>query len=301
MNIFNQYKSHVIASIGSLAFLGLLVLLLCIKPFGDSSSQSPEDMADQEMAIQFKQELMEDMPLPPPSDAQNTAEETAKQTQPAQTQPAPAATSDDVNNEPAEQEVSVMPANIDSVLIAELRKTLEEIKDIIPEDSLPKEQIQQKDTKQPKKVLADEAKNFYADRQFYYDNYRAILNLRKVYPYVLKTKETVDRMNQQLAKIKDQREKRLLIKKTEKELFSQFEKDVRNMSTTQGKLLLKLIARETSQSAYGLIKTYKGTIPATFWYGVGLIFNENLKMRYDSIGEDAQLEKVVQKYKQGKF
>jgi len=82
-------------------------------------------------------------------------------------------------------------------------------------------------------------------------------------------------------------------------LFAQFEKDVRNMTTSQGKLLLKLIARETNQSAYGLIKTYKGAIPATFWYGVGLIFHENLKLQYDSIGEDAQLEKIVQKYKRG--
>jgi len=84
-------------------------------------------------------------------------------------------------------------------------------------------------------------------------------------------------------------------------LFDQFEKDVRNMSTSQGKLLLKLIARETNESAFGLIKTYKGAIPATFWYGVGLIFKENLKMGYDSIGEDAQLEKVVKKFKLGKL
>lgn len=296
MNILKKYRSHVIASIGSLAFLGLLILLLCIKPFGDSNSITPEDLADQELAVQFKQEIIEDIPLPPPSDSQNTTEETTKETQSV-----PEATSDDVDNEPAEQEVSVMPDNIDSVLIVELRKAMEEIRNMATEDSLPKNQNQQKETKQPQKVLADDARNFYIDRQFYYDNYRAILNLRKVYPYVLKTKETVDRMNEQLAKITDQRERRRLIKKSEKELFAQFEKDVRNMSTSQGRLLLKLIARETNQSAYGLIKTYKGAIPATFWYGVGLIFNENLKMQYDSIGEDAQLEKIVQKYKMGKL
>ena len=73
------------------------------------------------------------------------------------------------------------------------------------------------------------------------------------------------------------------------------------MSTSQGRLLLKLISRETDQTAYGLIKTYKGGIPATFWYGVGLLFHENLKMQYDSLGEDAQLEKIVQRYKMGKL
>ena len=297
MNIYNKYKSHIIASAGSLAFLGLLILFLCIKPFSDSEKQTPDDKADQELALQFKQEFMDEIPLPPPAATQqNTTEETTKDTQTS-----PATTSEDVNNEPADQEESIMPANIDSILVAELRKAIEDIKDITPKDSLLKDKIQQKETKQTKTVLADDAKNFYIDRQFYYDNYRAILNLKKVYPYVQRTKETVDRMNEQLAKITDQREKRKLIKKTEKELFAQFEKDVRNMSTSQGKLLLKLISRETNQSAYGLIKTYKGAIPATFWYGVGLIFKENLKTEYDSIGEDAQLEKIVQKYKLGKL
>ena len=93
-------------------------------------------------------------------------------------------------------------------------------------------------------------------------------------------------------------EKRKLIRKTEKELFGQFEKDVRKMSYSQGKLLLKLIARETNESAFGLIKIYKGGIPATFWYSVGLVFQEDLKAKYDSTGEDALLEKIVRKYKE---
>ena len=294
MNIFNKYKSHFIASIGTLAFLGLLIVILCIKPFGDSNTLNPDDLADQELPIQFQPELLEDIPLPPPSNSQNTSEETTKESQAKEiTSP------EDIEQGPQNLEVSVTTAKVDSVLIAELRKTMDEIKNTTPDDTVKKEQIQQKDVQQAQKNLADNAQNFYADRQFYYDNYRAILNFKKVYPYVQRTKEIVARMNSQLATIKDNREKRKLIKQAEKELFAQFEKDVRNMSTSQGKLLLKLIARETNQSAYGLIKTYKGTIPATFWYGVGLIFHENLKLQYDSIGEDAQLEKIVQKYKRG--
>ena len=60
-------------------------------------------------------------------------------------------------------------------------------------------------------------------------------------------------------------------------------------------------SRETNESAFGLIKTYKGGIPATFWYSVGLIFQEDLKAKYDSTGEDALLEKIVKKYKQGEI
>jgi hypothetical protein len=295
MNIYTKYKSHFIASMGSLAFLGLLIVILCVKPFGDSNTLNPEDTADQELPIQFQPEKLEDLPLPP-SNTRTASEETTKESQ------SKGVTSQqDVEEDPGDQEVSIMPANIDSVLITELRKAMDEIKNTLPDDTIKKEQLKPADIQQVQKNLTENAENFYADRQFYYDNYRAILNFKKVYPYVQRTKQIVDRMNSQLATIKDKKEQRKLIKIAEKELFQQFEKDVRNMSTSQGKLLLKLIARETNQSAYGLIKTYKGAIPATFWYGVGLIFHENLKAQYDSIGEDAQLEKIVQKYKNGKL
>ena len=296
MNIFNKYKSHVIASFGTLAISGLLMLVFCTKPFGDSDSQNSGDAANMEVPIEFKPELIQDLRLPTPSNTQNFTQQTAKESQSS-----PKVSSTDIDVEPSDQGVSVMPANIDSVLITELKKAMEEIKIAAPDDSLQKEEITKKNIQQTKKEMADRARNFNEERQFYYDNYRAIYNLRKVYPYVLKTRDIVAKMNSDLAKIKDSGERRRLIKKSEKQLFDQFEKDVRNMSTSQGKLLLKLIARETNESAFGLIKTYKGAIPATFWYGVGLIFKENLKMGYDSIGEDAQLEKVVKKFKLGKL
>jgi len=46
---------------------------------------------------------------------------------------------------------------------------------------------------------------------------------------------------------------------------------------------------------------YRYTCPATFWYGVGLLFQENLKVQYDSLREDTLFEKIVVKYKQGKL
>ena len=296
MNIFNTYKSHFIAAIGSVAFLGLLILLLCIKPFGNSDAMNPDNTADQELPVEFQKDLMDESPLPPPATSQNNTEETSKETMASLM-----ASSEADEKESQDMGESIMPANSDSVLVAELRKAINEIKIMASDDSLPKDQDNQVTPSKTQPVLADNTRNFNEERQFYYDNYRSILNLRKVYPYVIRTKDLVDKMNKQLATIKDNRERKRLIKKAEKELFDQFEKDIRNMSTSQGKLLLKLIARETNQTAFGLIKTYKGAIPATFWYGVGLLFHENLKLQYDSIGEDKQLEKIVQRYKLGKL
>lgn len=184
-------------------------------------------------------------------------------------------------------------------MLTEIKKDVEEIKIIIPEDTLTKQQVQTQTTNEVKKALMDNNKKAYSDAKFFYDNYRTIKNIRFLYPYVMKVRQVTTDLNNQLATMKDNQEKRKLIRKTEKELFSQFEKDVRKMSYSQGKLMLKLIARETNESAFGLIKTYKGGIPATFWYSVGLVFQEDLKAKYDSTGEDALLEKIVRKYKQG--
>ena len=297
MNILNKYSSHTIAAIGTLFFFGLFILLLFMKPFGDSTSANPDDLADAEVPIQFQKDLSDDIPLPPPpANSQNTSVESVTDNQ---SKYIPSA--QDVDEEPQSEDVGTTTAKKDSILIAEIKMEIVDIKNILPEDTIKKNQITQKDIQQFQQTLANTTRNTFEDRKFIYDNYRAIMSFKKVYPYVQKTKEVIIRLNSQLAKMKNNNEKRLLIKQTEKELYAQFEKDVRNMSTSQGKLLLKLIARETNQTAYGLIKTYKGVVPATFWYGVGLIFHENMKAQYDSIGEDAQLEKIVQKYKLGKL
>lgn len=291
MNIYTKYKSHFIAAFSSLIIYTLFFLFLFIKPGDDNSTVN----TDMDLAIQFK--LLDEIPLPTPSQTEKTSEENIKESQPK-------ATPTIVENFEKETENSgetVQSASNDSVLIAEIKKALEEIKGSMPEDSLPKESIQPNIIEKSQQNLADKSKNYYEERQFYYNNYRTIMNIKMLYPYVLKARQAIDNLNVQLASVSDRQEKRRLIKKTEKDLFNQYEKDVRKMSYSQGKLLLKLLARETNQSAYGLIKTYRGGFPATFWYSVGLIFHEDLKARYDSVGEDALLEKIVQKYKKGNF
>ena len=298
MNIFNKYKhnSHFIAALGTLAIYGLFIVLLFTKPFGDSSAID-KNKVDEEVPIIFQKDLIQDNnTTPPPTNTQNTSKVSTQETQVKEMPDAA-----DVDNELQSEEVTTIPAKQDSELIADIKKMMEDIKLTDPVDSIQKKLAKTKENQQIQKENNDIAQSSFEDRKFYYDNYRAIQSFKKVYPYVQKTKDIILKLNAQLANIKSNKERHLLIKQTEKELFTQFEKDVRGMSTSQGKLLLKLISRETDQTAFGLLKTYKGVIPATFWYGVGLFFHENMKAQYDSLGEDAQLEKIVQKYKIGKL
>lgn len=132
--------------------------------------------------------------------------------------------------------------------------------------------------------------------RFYQKNYRNIVNFKKVYPYALKTKEIMMDLDVRLSQMKNESEKKAAIKETEKILFEQYESAVRNMSIAQGKLLLKLIARETDKTGYEIIKNYRGAFSATFWYGVGKIFGTDLKTEFHK-NQDSILETIVVKYK----
>ena len=71
------------------------------------------------------------------------------------------------------------------------------------------------------------------------------------------------------------------------------------MTITQGRLLIKLIDRETQNTSYELIKQYRGFLSAAFWQGIARIFGSNLKAEYDHFGEDALIELIVRDIEAG--
>lgn len=131
-------------------------------------------------------------------------------------------------------------------------------------------------------------------RKLSYNKYqRLIYNLKKVYPYSLIVKNKMADVNYELEKIPDDKGRRKYLKQVEKEVFSEYEDDVRGMTITQGRLLLKLIDRETQNTSYSLIRQYRGGVSAAFWQGIARIFGTNLKDEYDPYGDDAVTEMIV--------
>lgn len=87
----------------------------------------------------------------------------------------------------------------------------------------------------------------------------------------------------------------------EKDVFNEFEDDIKDMTITQGKLLIKLIDRETQNTSYELIKDYRGGLTAAFWQGIARIFGTNLKEEYDPFGNDALIEVILMEIEDGKL
>lgn len=140
-----------------------------------------------------------------------------------------------------------------------------------------------------------------ANYNFYKTNYRNIRNFKIVYPYALKTREIISELNERLAKTADKSKRKEMIRDMENQLFKEYETAVRNMSVLQGKLLLKLIARETDKTGFELIKEYRGGFSAAFWYGIGRIFGTDLKTEFNKETQDSIIEIIVEKYKKAEL
>ena len=113
------------------------------------------------------------------------------------------------------------------------------------------------------------------------------------YPYALRASMVINDVNSQLRNVTDEKKRKEIIKLREKDLKRDFGDKVTNLSIYQGKVLMKLIKRETGNNCYDLIKEYKGGFNAGFWQTVAYLFSSSLKQQYDPKGEDQQIEQFV--------
>ena len=127
--------------------------------------------------------------------------------------------------------------------------------------------------------------------RWYWD--RLVYNVKKVYPYAKLAGVKLKEYNTVLIAAKNETEKKRLMRQAEKELKDKFEGQLRDLNITQGKILLKLVDRETGNCSYDLVKELRGTFMAFFWQNIGRLFGYNLKARYDPKGEDRQIETII--------
>lgn len=132
--------------------------------------------------------------------------------------------------------------------------------------------------------------------------YRLVWNFSKTYPYALVARKLIDKTDAELEENDFSRRKReKYINAIQKELFTAFEQPMRGMTVSQGQLLMKLIDREVGKSSFSIIKDYKNGIAAGFWQGIAKLFGSDLKKHYDPLGDDRDIEELVQKWDSGEF
>ena len=114
------------------------------------------------------------------------------------------------------------------------------------------------------------------------------------YPYARRAGIIMNDINSKLALMNTEGERKAYISSREKELKKEFTAPLEQMSIYQGKILMKLINRQTGNNCYNIIKDYKGGFTARFYQTVAFFFSSNLKQPYDPKGDDQVIEVIVQ-------
>ncbi len=122
---------------------------------------------------------------------------------------------------------------------------------------------------------------------------RLVVSVKKTLPYARLAKYRLTLIARTLDTIPTEKAKKKYLKEAEKELFEEFEQPLRKLTFSQGRMLIKLIDRETGDTSYDLIKELKGGFSAFMWQSVARLFGSNLKSEYDSDGDDAMIEHIV--------
>lgn len=142
-------------------------------------------------------------------------------------------------------------------------------------------------------------KNARQERKYYREHARMVHNLKKVYPYAQLARQKLAEMDAEFALITDSKAKKAYIKRMEKELFREFEQPLRKLTISQGRMLIKLIDRETGRTGYQIVKELKGGFAAFFWQSVALIFDSSLKTEFDAEDQDKLLNQLLFLYETG--
>lgn len=114
------------------------------------------------------------------------------------------------------------------------------------------------------------------------------------YPYARKAGYVFNDIEKHIANNPNKAAVTKYINSRERELKKQFSDPLKNLSVYQGKVLMKLINRETGGTdCYDILKELKGGFTARFWQTVAYVFGSDLKQPYDASGKDAEIESIV--------
>ena len=125
-------------------------------------------------------------------------------------------------------------------------------------------------------------------------------NVKKVYPYAILAAAKLKEYDRILAQMSES-DKSKYTKLAEKQLKDEFGAELKQLSMSQGRILIKLIDRETGKTTYDVVKSMRGSFSAFMWQGVALCFSSNLKDEYDGQGEDKGIEAAIKLIEDGQF
>lgn len=136
--------------------------------------------------------------------------------------------------------------------------------------------------------------------EFYW---RTVRDVRKTLPYAKLAFATLCETYEYILTIPDEKVREKHLKRLEKDIFEKYKPVVKTMTKNQGKILLKLINRETDQSSFNIVKAFLGSFRAGFWQTFGRFFGMNMKAGFhpDKNKDDATIDRIAHLIEQGQL
>ena len=128
---------------------------------------------------------------------------------------------------------------------------------------------------------------------------RLVEAVKKVYPIAKIARAKMADMEGELCRLPTKKAQKEYIRKIYHEIKEEYTPVAKRMTRTEGRVLLKLIDRETEYTAYEVLKEFRGGFVAGFWQGISKIFGQDLKSHYDKEGEDRMIEQIIIYYEAG--
>ena len=122
---------------------------------------------------------------------------------------------------------------------------------------------------------------------------RLVYNVKKVLPISKEINRAVIETYEYMITLPDEKSRQKHMKAVEKSLKEQYTPRMKKLSFSQGKLLIKLVDRQTNSTGYELVKAFMGPFKAGFYQTFAALFGASLKKQYDPTGDDALTERVI--------
>jgi hypothetical protein len=120
--------------------------------------------------------------------------------------------------------------------------------------------------------------------------------VRKVLPYAKLAAYKMQVMEDNLALKTTKRERKKYIKQCEQSMKELYMEQLKDLSIDEGKVLMKLVHRETGRTTWEIMKNYRGGTEAIFWQAFGSVYGHDMKVEYDPV-MDYQIEHIIKQEK----
>jgi len=128
---------------------------------------------------------------------------------------------------------------------------------------------------------------------------RLVYNVKKVYPYARLAAAKLTEYQHTLDSLPNERQRKKFLKAAEKDLEARFGNEIKDLTFTQGKILIKLVYRQTGNSTFNIVKELRGSFNAFVYQTIARIFGYDLRSQYDPEGSDKAIERIVKLIEDG--